>query len=237
MKNSDQTTGPIIPVRGTERRIRRPVYVSAPEEGVPIDIQSLEAEVLFDVATQTADVVARMKFRVAHNSGRPIFDLLQDVDSARLDGADVAVCDFRYDGISADRSQRPRAIDFSLPAASSHTLELRYGLSHDGVAGRRQPLTWLVSPRGLCWVCFTNLQNGGYLETWFPSNIVYDEFPFTLDIRLINAQMAHALVTNGVVTKLEAQHWRTEWPASDAIFSPVLVLSPSSSLESFTVSF
>jgi serine/threonine protein kinase len=223
-------------------RIHRPVYVSAPEEGVPIDIQSLEAEVFFDVASQTADVAARMKFRVGNNSGRPIFDLLQDIDSARLDGSKVAVCDFRYDGLPSDRSQRPRVIDCSLAAGSTHTLELHYSLSQFSAAARQQPLIWqhliwLAAPRGLRWVCFTTLQSGGYLETWFPSNMLYDEFSFTADVRLANAESAHALVTNGSVTELGAQHWRTKWLASDPIFPPVLVISPASSLESFTVSF
>jgi hypothetical protein len=244
MNNSDQSTESTIPVHppqgngeSPQQRIHKLVYVNAPEEGVPIDIQSLDAEVFFNVASHTADVTARMKFRVGNNSGRPIFDLLQNIDSARLDGSNVAVCDFRYDGVASDRSQRPRVVDCSLAAGSSHTLDLNYSLSQFAAAARQQPLIWLALPRGLCWVCFTNLQSGGYLETWFPSNMLYDEFSFTLEVRLANAQTAHALVTNGSITKLGAQHWRTGWSGNNSIFAPVLVVAPSSSLDLFTASF
>jgi len=218
-------------------RIHGPVNVSAREEGVPIDIQSLEAEVLFNVALQTADVAASMRFRVGNNSGRPIFNLLQDIGSARLDGSNVTVSDFLHDVLASDGSQRPRVIDCSLAAGSSHTLDLNYNLSQLATAARHLPLIWLASPRGLCWACFTNRQAGGYLETWFPSNMLYDEFSLVLEVRLVNAQTAHALVTNGAVTKLGAHYWRAGWQDSNPIFSPVLVVAPSTSLDLLTASF
>ncbi len=210
---------------------------SALEDGVPIHIQSIEADVLFNVAAQTADVAARMKFRVGNNSGRPIFALLQDIDSARLDGFNVSGSDFLHDGLALGRSQRARVIDCSLAAGTSHTLDLNYSLSRSIAAQWQQPLIWLASPWGLSWVCFTKLQTGGYLETWFPSNMLYDEFSFVLEVRLANAQTTHVLITNGSVTKLEAHSWRTTWLCSDSIFSPVLAIIPSSGLDSLTASF
>jgi hypothetical protein len=232
--SSDQDKELTVAVRG---RIHGLVDVCAREEGVPIDIQSLEAEVLFNVPLQPADVAASMKFRVGNNSGRPIFNLLQDIGSARLDGSSVAVSDFLRDGLASDGSQRPRVVDCSLAAGSTHTLDLNYSLSQLAAVARRQPLIWLASPRGLCWVCFTNPQAGGYLETWFPSNMLYDEFSLVLEVRLVNAQTAHALVTNGAITKLGAHYWRAGWRDSNSIFPPMLVVAPSTSLELLTASF
>jgi tRNA A-37 threonylcarbamoyl transferase component Bud32 len=207
------------------------------EDGVPVHIQSIEADVLFNAASQTADVAARMKFRVGNNSGRPIFALLQDIDSARLDGFNVTVSDFLPDDLAAGRSQRARVIDCSLTAGSSHSLDLNYSLSRSTAAQWQQPLIWLPSPWGLSWVCFTKLQTGGYMETWFPSNMLYDDFSFVLEVRLANAQTTHVLITNGSVTKLGTHSWRTTWLGSDSRFSPVLAIIPSSGLDSLTASF
>jgi hypothetical protein len=79
-------------------------------------------------------------------------------------------------------------VDCSLAAGSSHTLELTYSLSQFNATARQQPLIWHVSPKGLCWVWFTNPQAGGYAEPWFPSNMLYDEFSFDLEVRLENVR-------------------------------------------------
>jgi hypothetical protein len=55
---------------------------------VPIDIQQLDARVLFDIATRKAKVETILHFLMGNTDGNPIFDLRQDIQEAYLRGLD-----------------------------------------------------------------------------------------------------------------------------------------------------
>jgi hypothetical protein len=45
---------------------------------------------------------------------------------------------------------------------------------------------------------------------WFPSNpsnLIYDQFEFHLDIRIINSHLEHTLFSNGEINKIGHNLW------------------------------
>ena len=57
---------------------------------VPIDIQHINASLIFDGATSSGTGDATIDFIVGPGGGRPIFDLRQTITAAWLDGAPLA---------------------------------------------------------------------------------------------------------------------------------------------------
>jgi len=198
---------------------------------VPIDIESVSAVVVCDTAAAAATVQATMEFRTS-DAGRPLFDLRQSIDSAELDGTAISVSDLAHVTLNGNSYDRMRRIERNLPANSAHTLNLSYTLATPSSQGA-QPLVWHSSPRGLRWdFWFSDLFAGRYLEMWLPSNLVYDEFALSVELELQAAQNVHTVITNANMTVLGAHHWLLSWPATTSAFSPLLVLEPSSALES-----
>ncbi|MBM3239400.1 hypothetical protein FJZ31_24170 [Candidatus Poribacteria bacterium] len=63
-----------------------------------------------------------------------------------------------------------------------------------------------------------------YLEMWFPANLIYDQFKFTLDIEIAKTEFEHIIITNGSVAKLGKNHWRVEFPERFTFFLLFLLI-------------
>ena len=63
-------------------------------------------------------------------------------------------------------------------------------------------MTWSAGPRLAFNFGFTDLGAGRYLESWVPANLIFDQFPLTLDLRVVGTAIPHTPITNGAVTAI-----------------------------------
>jgi hypothetical protein len=195
--------------------------------GTPIDISTLEASVVFDLNAQVASVVADLTFEMTAD-GMPLFDLRQDIVRGTIDGQAVTPDQMAtYD--LGKGSGTIRILQVELKAGVTHKLHLEYVLQKPQ-SPAALPIGW---GRGkLDWdFFFSDLNNGRYMEMWFPSNLLYDHFGFEFDLTIEGAQEEHEIVTNATVTSLGDFHWKLSFPAHYTAFSHMLVVVPADKVE------
>ncbi len=192
---------------------------------VPIHITSLDAVVVFDPSSQTASASVTMQFDLGEHTGCPTFDLRQDIEAATLDGAEIPPSSLAHRFFTSNPHEKMRVLAQSLPAYSGHTLELSYQLGEPDVELSKE-IEW-VGDDGVKWdFWFSDLKPARYLEMWFPSNLIFDEFPFQLDLQLVNTDREHTLLTNGQVMTRDSR-FVIAFPATFSSFSHMLVIAPS----------
>lgn len=201
--------------------------------GVGIDINTLEAKVVFDLETKTASVVADLKFRMTGDGGMPIFDLRQEITSAKLNGKKIdpeKMAPHKF-GKTAGTM---RIIEKKLDAKSEHHLHLEYSLAKPQSPSAIE-IGW--GEGTLDWdFYFSDLNHGRYMEMWFPANLIYDRFGFEFDLEIKGLKEEHEIVTNGTIAELGKTHWQLSFPEHYTAFSHMLVIVPSKDVERTTAS-
>lgn len=195
---------------------------------VPMHIINLHAVVTIDAARTSAHVDATMEYEVGATGGNPFFDLRQKIDHCWLDGTPVNPNQVasRPVGEPGGHSSvcviRPRQ-----RARSAHTAQFAYRLSApiSDLGGAYPPaLSFRPGPRVRWSFGMADLYAGRYLEAWFPSNLPFDHFPFTLDLIVTDTDVPHALVTNGSVSATGTNRWSIRFPAWFTSMSPLVEL-------------
>lgn len=194
---------------------------------VPIDIQSLDASLRFDFKGQRARARAVLKFKAGVQDGKAVFDLRQEaitaasLDGEKLDPSKLITQDF-------GRSSGTMVIlDLPLKAGTAHQLELEYEVGSPKVP---KPLPPKYTAEGVTWDTWaSDLNPGRYLEQWFPTNLLYDQFKFDLELQVqgLGGDQKHEVVTNAEIEQLAPAHWKLSFPAHFTAFSPMVVLIPS----------
>ncbi len=204
---------------------------------VPIDIQHIGASLAFDGASSSGAGDATLDFIAGPEDGCPIFDLRQTVTAAWLDGASLPVAQVAHHDFGGGVDAQLRVVETVIAAGSSHTLRVSYTLGppQASIAGSYQPaMTWSAGPRLVFNLGFTDLGAGRYLEAWIPANLIFDEFALDLELQMTNTAIAHAVITNGAVTSVGANHWTIAFPARFTALSPLLELRAADTLTSAT---
>lgn len=198
--------------------------------GMPIDISTLEAAVVFDLESQVASVVADLTFEMTAD-GMPLFDLRQDIVSGTLNGEAITPAQMATHDLGKG-SGTIRILQVELKAGVTHKLHLEYVLqkpqspSAIAIGWGKGKLDWDFF--------FSDLNHGRYMEMWFPSNLLYDHFGFEFDLKIEGAKEKHEVVTNATLTELGDFHWQLSFPAHYTAFSHMLVVVPSKKIEHST---
>lgn len=201
---------------------------------VPIDIQTIDASLIFDGAASAATGDATITYTVGPTAGNPIFDLRQDITNAWLDGVPFAPAQLAHHGFGSGSFTDMRVIESVQSAGSAHTLRVQYLLATPDaqLGGSYLPaLEWSAGPRLRFVFGLSDLNRARYAEAWLPSNLIFDQFAITLEIQIVNTVVAHSVITNGIVTSLGANHWRIEFPLRFTGLSPLLEIRASDTLE------
>jgi len=216
------------PQSGRDKELAPPPLVVDGLTGIPIDIVDLRAALSFDAKAQTAFASATMSFDTTAE-GFPLFDLRQrEVVKAWLDGESLDPLKLASHTVSKNCGSM-RILEVSLPAGSRHELKLEYKVGTPD-APQAQGVLW--REKGVLWdTWFSDLNQGRYLESWFPANLIYDQHPMTLTIDLIGAGEDHHLITNGAVEERGEHQWTLTFPPTFTAFSHLIVLVPASEVE------
>ena len=109
-----------------------------------------------------------------------------------------------------------------------HRLSVSYRLATPAaeLGGNDSAMRWSAGPRLRWSFGMSDLSAGRYLEAWFPSNLPFDQFPCTLEIRIVGTRIGHSLITNGAATTAGANAWSVRFPASFTSMSPLVEIHP-----------
>jgi hypothetical protein len=195
---------------------------------VPIHIADLHAVVTLDAETSQAVVDATMTYVVGPADGNPFFDLRQNVDRCWIDGVamDPAAIAGHHIGEPGQHSS-VRVIRTRQRAGSAHAVRVAYrlGIPNSDLGGAYPPvLSWLPGRRVRWSIGMADLYAGRYLEAWFPANLPFDHFPFTLELAITGTAIPHALVTNGHVATTGTNQWTISFPPWFTTMSPLIEL-------------
>ncbi len=201
---------------------------------VPMDIQHLQASLVFDGATRVTTVTATITFITGPQNGCPVFDLRQTITTALLDGVALPLAKLAHHNFGGGANAEMRIINSILPAKTTHTLELNYSLAlpQSPAGGSYQPnITWSVGPRLLLNFGFTDLVPARYLESWLPANLIYDQFTIQLDLKMINTAIPHSIITNAVTTTIAPNHWKLNFPTTTTALSTMLEIRAANTVQ------
>lgn len=200
---------------------------------VPIDIQTINATFVFDGAASAATADATITYTVGPTAGNPIFDLRQTITSAWLDGASFPPAQLAHHNFGSGPFTNLRVIQSVQPAGSIHTLRVQYPLAMPNseiVGGYLPAIEWSAGPRLSFRFGLSDISRARYAEAWLPANLIFDQFAITLQIQLTNTLAPHSIITNGLITVLDVNHWRLEFPSHFTAVSPLLEVRASDTL-------
>ncbi|AGB24065.1 hypothetical protein Mycsm_03794 [Mycobacterium sp. JS623] len=200
---------------------------------VPVHIADLRATVTIGASRALAD--ATMTYIMGPTDGRPFFDLRQEVDRCWIDGVEVSPAVIAaHDVGERGAHSSVRVIRQRQYAGSVHSVRVRYRLGPpmSDLGGAYPPvLSWHPGPRVRWSFGMADLYAGRYLEAWFPSNLPFDHFPFTLELVLERTEIPHTLVTNGQVAMRGTNRWFVRFPLWFTTMSPLIELHAADTVE------
>lgn len=189
----------------------------------PLHIDQVTASMVFDGSSEISQCIAEMEFTIGPYSGYPFFDLRQTISSATLDGTPLSVAELAHHDFGGGANTQLRIIEQWLVSGSSHVLSLTYDLDTPDAPNARGVI-WESGPRLSFDFHLSDLNPSRYLESWLPSNLQFDSFPVALDVQITNTDLPHTILTNGVLSLLDTNHWQVDFPAHFASCSPMLLI-------------
>jgi hypothetical protein len=207
---------------------------------VPIDIDSVDASLVFDGAAQRAWADATITYTVGPTAGSPIFDLRQEITRAWVDSVPLPVTQLDHHDFGTEPFTDLRVVQPMQGAGSVHTLRVQYDLARPNsqLGGNYPPEIEWTGPRLRFVFGLSDLNRARYAEAWLPANLLFDQYRISLDIELLGAATPHSVITNAVVTDLGTNHWKLDFQERSSAASPLLEIRPTDTLawESDTVS-
>jgi len=201
---------------------------------VPVHINLVTASIIFDGASKTTQCTAEMQFTVGPDAGYPYFDLRQTVSTAILDGTSLPVSNIAHHDFGGGSDAELRILEQWLAADSSHTLALGYDLTTPDAPNARA-IVWETGSARLSFDFYlSDLNPSRYLESWLPSNMLFDYFPVQLEVQIINSSHSHSLLSNASVSDLGPNHWQLDFPSHFAPCSHMLLIEAADRVELHT---
>ncbi|HIA38688.1 MAG TPA: hypothetical protein EYN86_04185, partial [Planctomycetes bacterium] len=196
--------------------------------GIPIDIISVDTQMVFDFETQSVNVISDMNFKMIGEKGFPLFDLRQQITSAALNGIDIDVAQLAAHDFGKQTGTM-RIIESECQMKVVNVLHLEYTLAKPSSPAAID-IKW--DKAGMTFdTWYSDLNPGRYAEQWFPANLLYDQHPLNVDIKLVGAKTQHLMVTNGATTEVRKHEWQLRFPDSSTAFSHMIVIVPASEID------
>jgi hypothetical protein len=173
-------------------------FVFQNSKAVYIDILEAHYRLDYDIAAKVASVDATLRF-ATREAGYPMLDFVQNPQEILLNGVSVQAGEVQ----SPDRATKMRVIaqDVSM---GEHILKIKL------------PLTALIewSNGGVSSAFWTSdLSERSFIEKYIPTNLEYDRYPMSFDIKFRNSQVKQAVYANGDIEFVSDQQVRIQFPA------------------------
>jgi hypothetical protein len=166
-----------------------------------VDFKTAEYDITYDLANQVTTVKSRITFENT-KSGKPVFDLVPKIFSARIDGVSVKTPLIELPG----KASKARLVDLDI-APGEHVLEIESELtkyvSYDDEGTRVSSAFWI-----------RDLKDRLFLEQFVPSNLEYDQYKMSISVKFTGVRkLNQEFFTNGTVTQTSPLSWKIDYPA------------------------
>lgn len=197
------------------------------QEVIFVDFIHARYRLEFDVAAHEARAFSEIRFR-AEAEGLAVISMNQPVLSACLNGRSVTLLDqYSPDGAASFQI-------LSKPVSpGEHILMIESGITQRGPYGH--PITWLSDPARVdCVFNMSDLRrsDGGYLESFLPSNLNFDHFRMSFSVVIENSEVSHSIFSNGASSVLRPGRLGVEFPSYFTSCCPWFHLGPSADYQS-----
>ncbi len=182
-------------------------------KAVFVDFTKAQYDVTYDIPSETTKVKTTIWF-TATKAGKPVFDLVPDVDGLTLNGARAGSRQIKFpDGASelriVDREVAPG--DHVLQITSSFDANVSYDYTNRTVSSA-------------FWI--RDLRDRMFLEQYVPSNFEFDQYQMVLNVTFVGNRRAQEIFTNGEVSKKSANSWSITFPKHFTVSCPYFHTAP-----------
>jgi len=200
-----------------------PNFAYADGVAVFVDFTQADYKISYDFSKKTVNVETTIEFEMLAK-GYPIFDLIPEPTSLRLDDRDVtSKLTPDPDGASKFRVLNQLSMPGMHRLTLTHVMNAGVSFRSTGVASA----FWM-----------SDLSDRQYLEQYLPTNFEYDQIPMKMRVEVLNAAgMPHVLRANGDVKTLSENVFEVEFPKFYTTSSMFFHLLPVGAVpaKSFTV--
>jgi hypothetical protein len=186
------------------------------DKAVFVDFEEVTYYLNYDVGAKATSVKAIFKMHVVEE-GYPIFDLVQEPTSVKLDGESVTAPTVA----TPSHETSVRVIGKKL-AIGQYTLE---------VTAPIKDLVEFTSTgvKSAFWV--NDLRDRTYLERYIPCNLEYDRIKKTFDLSFVGLKNKQQIFANGVVTWVDESHAKIKYPEYFTVDSVYFHTTPVGSMD------
>lgn len=178
-----------------------------------VDFKTAEYNVTYDVRRKKTSVKSVISFN-ATSTGKPVFDLIPDVASARLDGREVEI----LTSTSPDGSVLRQVNEVVGPG--DHTLEIENSFKKNV---RYKIFSRKVS--SAFWI--RDLKYRMFLEQYVPSNFEFDQYQMIMNVTFAGTTKAQQdIYTNGKVTQTSPNSYQIIFPDYYTVSCPYFHTTP-----------
>ncbi len=190
-------------------------------KAVFVDFEEATYDITYDLDKKSAEVSA--KFRM-HNveEGFPVFDLIEEPTSVKIDGLDVGTKVVE----TPSKETKVRVINKKL-AVGPYELSVKVPL--------KNLVDFTNGVKSAFWV--TDLNDRYYLERYIPVNLEYDRIKMIFNLNFIGLKSKQHIFANGKVTWVSSTKAQIEFPEYYTVNSLYFHTTPVGAVELFQSSF
>ena len=202
-----------------------PDFDSSFGRAVFVDFKTAQYDITYDVVNEITTVKSKITFE-AKTQGKPLFDLVPNPDSLKLDGQKVKQNMISFPGGVSKLRQLSAAVTPGI-----HSLEIENiidtNVFYNSDFGNVSSAFWI-----------RDLKDRLFLEQYVPSNFEYDQYQMTFNVNVEGVDEAQQeFYTNGKVTKLSPVKWKIEFPEYFTVSCPFYHMSPKGMLRRLDFSY
>ena len=162
------------------------------------DFSQANYSINYDLNAKKASVLAEIKLETLED-GYPIFDSVSAPESLSIDGESVSAIEIS----TPDQATTLRILD-KVIKAGKHTLIVNISLTTliEFVDGGVKSAFWT-----------SDLSERKFLERYLPANFEFDQVEMTFLVKFIGAKAKQVIYTNGIVTELDDNTFKINYPA------------------------
>lgn len=181
--------------------------------GIFVDFQKAEYDITYNVLWKKTSVKSTITF-VATKKGTPLFDLIPEIKSARLNGEEVSV----VEATAPDGSKLRQVLSIVEPG--THVLEIensfRKNVRYNLLRRRVSSAFWI-----------RDLKYRKFWEQYVPSNFEFDQYKMIMNVKFSGIKRAvQDIYTNGDVTQTSPNSYRIEFPEWYTVSCPYFHTTP-----------
>jgi aminopeptidase N len=207
---------------------RPPSFQTNSGKAVFVDFQKATYDIKYDLDTKQVRVIAEIQLDLPED-GMPIFDSIANPTKLTINGNRVSQELVDTPG----KETKVRVVQSQL-RAGSHRLRVELPMDQEYLG-----IPYIRFGKGTVNNNFsmTDGEDRGYLESYLPSNLEYDQVPMTFNIQIKGKSKPHQIYSNGQVIKLNNEKFSVNFPESYTSSSPFFHIVDSNQVRELTFEY